>query len=96
MAWTWFNDTKPKARKKYGCDLCGRKIQIGEKHIARRGADNGEAFTNRMHLDCEDVTRKNSWDESDWECCDINEFLKELDAYRIEQYFKGVKNDSHA
>ena len=66
MSWHHFEDTKPKARKLYYCDICGEEIQPGEVHVARRGAGEGRVVTSRMHLDCEMLSKR--WDQMEWEC----------------------------
>lgn len=76
MSYTHFSDTTPKARKKYRCYLCERTIEVGVKHVARRGADDGQAFAFRMHIECEKLTAK--WDEDDWLYHEPSEFRAEL------------------
>ena len=77
MGWTHLSDTRPKARKGHVCALCGLPIAVGQEHIARRGVNDGEMMTVRMHTDCELVTH--DWDQDDWECCiDPHAFREEL------------------
>jgi hypothetical protein len=66
MSWTHLSDTTPKARKQYRCDICNEIIEVGEDHVARRGAGEGRIVTMRMHLDCEEFSK--AWDQMDWEC----------------------------
>lgn len=77
MGWTHFSDTKPKARKAHVCELCGLSIAVGQEHVARRGVNDGEIMTLRMHPDCERVTQ--DWHQDDWECgMDHHAFRQEL------------------
>lgn len=80
MPYEHLNDTNPKARKNYRCVLCGLVIAKGELHVARRGVFDGEAFTQRMHTDCETVTQ--DWLAEDWENrSDELEFRQEKDRF---------------
>lgn len=74
MSWTHLSDTKPKARKRYNCELCGQPIEPGQQHVARRGVCDGDMVTARMHIYCESVTRVENWNSADWECYDEAEF----------------------
>jgi hypothetical protein len=65
MSWTHLEDTKPKARKNYWCDICAEKINVGEAHVARRGIGDVGPMTSRMHIECEEMTKK--WDLMEWE-----------------------------
>ena len=42
-----------KARKEYGCEWCGQKIQIGELHLNRVYLSAGDFTAARMHMECE-------------------------------------------
>ena len=83
MSWTHLGDTIPKARKEYHCDLCGLKIVVGMLHIARRGAFEGCGVTQRMHIDCEQVTH--NWTLNDWENSDESEFREEKARFFAKQ-----------
>ena len=80
--WVHFNDTRPKARKRYRCELCGFPIEPGTIHLARRGVWEGRLFTGRMHLDCEQMTRDDNWSDDDWENRDEQEFREELATWK--------------
>ena len=80
MSYTHFNDTTPKAAKDYFCELCDRKINKGEKHIARRGVFDNEVETLRMHIDCENLSQE--WDDNQWENQDVFEFRKDLELLK--------------
>jgi hypothetical protein len=43
----------------------------------------GEAITQRMHTDCEEVTH--GWREDDWENRDEHEFREEMGKRHLEQ-----------
>ena len=81
MSWTHLGDTKPKARKRYHCDLCNLPIDVGTVHIARRGINDDVPITMRMHLRCEEITRLKKWDDAYWESNDASEFRKNLKRY---------------
>lgn len=66
MSWVHLSDTKPKAQKQYDCCICDEVIERGEKHVARRGAGEGQIVTMRMHFDCEECSK--TWDIMEWEC----------------------------
>ena len=75
MSWKHLSDTMPTARKKHVCMLCGLPIAAGEKHVARRGVNDGEMTTARMHIVCEAMTI--GWTIDDWELHDAQMFRKE-------------------
>jgi hypothetical protein len=75
MCWTHLNDTRPKARKKYTCHLCGLPVPVGQVHVARRGVSEGAPVTVRMHADCEEVTH--GWRDYEWETFDEWDFREE-------------------
>jgi hypothetical protein len=76
------NDTTPVARKDHRCLLCGLQIAKGEKHLARRAVFEGEIGTDRMHLECHQVTLDNGWTNDDWENQDEQYFRMELQEWR--------------
>lgn len=53
----FYDSTTPKARKEHICDLCGQKIQIGEKYSRFRGKYDGDMFDIKHHLLCERICR---------------------------------------
>jgi hypothetical protein len=67
MTWKHISDTTQRARRRYGCALCGTPIEIGETYIRRFGYADGEASVTQMHPECEAETR--DWDAMDWETC---------------------------
>jgi len=73
--WDYISETMPIARKVYYCYLCHQPIQRGEQHVKRVGAPMiGIICTNRMHIECEQVTH--DWDDKDWEYHDPIEFVR--------------------
>ncbi len=40
------------ASKQYRCDLCGERIEAGEKYDRRSGVDGHDMWTTRMHPEC--------------------------------------------
>lgn len=76
MSYTHLEDTQPKARKRYVCELCRDPIEQGTVHIARRGIGEEGPETCRMHIDCEKLTH--DWEEEDWMYRDTTEFKRLL------------------
>lgn len=89
MSWTHLEDTRPKARKRHCCDLCGYAIPVGMVHVARRGIGDDGPCTVRMHEICEELSRE--WDEWGWENQDVGEFRRELLA---ECRKRGISSDA--
>ena len=66
MGWTHLSDSYPKAKKnKYRCSLCGLFIMQGERHCKRVGTSDGDFTSNRMHLECDDMS--SAWPAEVWE-----------------------------
>lgn len=76
MSWTHLEDTKPKAAKDHRCYLCERVIPKGEEHILRVGVNEDGFDRSRMHIACEEKTRR--WDQWEWECHDAATFREEV------------------
>ncbi len=76
MSWQHIQDTKPKARNKYRCYLCGFPILKGERYTRRVGVCDGDLSMTKMHDACESKTK--SWTHDDWEFTDEWEFRKVL------------------
>ena len=51
----FFTSTYPKARKEYKCDLCGQKIEKGEKYHRYSGKYDGDLFDDKYHLICQKI-----------------------------------------
>ena len=51
----FFNSTFPKARKEYKCDLCGEKIEKGQKYHRYSGKYDGELFDDKYHCVCQKI-----------------------------------------
>jgi hypothetical protein len=85
MSWTWLSDTKPRARKQYHCDLCGRAIEHGQEHVARRGIGDDGPVTLRMHIICCEITKLYQWTDFDFENYDEAEFAVKVDAIKAER-----------
>ena len=52
------------AHKRHQCYFCGERIEKGERHHYRTGADGGDFWSIRAHLECDEATR--DWDEDDY------------------------------
>ena len=66
MSWTHLRDTKPTAKIRHACYLCGEPIRIGEQYVYRVGSDGDGVIVMKMHVECEKATYE--WDDMDWEC----------------------------
>lgn len=44
------------ARKPHYCEICGEKINPGEKYWKGTFADYGDIWTNKAHVDCHNVS----------------------------------------
>lgn len=74
MSYMHLEDKTPRARKPYGCYLCGRTIPVGERYVYRTGVDAGTLTVTRMHAACEALTE--DWGEDDWTSHDVEEFRR--------------------
>lgn len=72
--WKHLRDTKPVARRRHRCYLCGQGILVGERYVRRVGTDDGRMHSFAMHIRCEVETQ--SWDENDWLYHDEAEFRR--------------------
>lgn len=52
----FYRFSEPVARKNHRCDDCGRRVEIGQKHLAWSGKSDGDVFTARSCKQC-DVLR---------------------------------------
>lgn len=62
------------AKKQYTCDLCGCKIEPGQKYKVQKNADGGDFWTFRCHKECDDLALKNRWYWEDDDGLDCNSF----------------------
>lgn len=74
MSWKHIEDTEPRGRKQYTCDLCGLRIRKGAKHVRRVGVSFGRLYTGRYHAVCEAATH--DWDEYEFECHNTGSFQR--------------------
>ena len=74
MSWTFLSDTTPIGRKTHWCILCDGMIQMGVRHVARRGISDGVPVTIRLHTECEAATK--GWTTDDWEYNEPSEFRR--------------------
>lgn len=51
----FYTATKPKARKRHKCDLCGKTIEPGEKYSCFSGKYDGEMFTSKHCMPCNNI-----------------------------------------
>ena len=57
--------TRPKARKRHRCYLCGEAIEIGEVHVSEASKIDGDLIASRFHGECLAATK--DWQDDDWE-----------------------------
>lgn len=74
MSWMHVEDTKPKARKRHVCLLCGFGIEVGEVYVRRFGFGDEGPCSFEMHVRCERLTAEWRWEDADWEDHDVGEF----------------------
>ena len=55
MSLEFSNSTRQTARKEHVCDLCNRKISIGEKYDYCAGKFDGDFFVSKLHTECSEV-----------------------------------------
>ena len=71
MGMEFYNETKHTAKKEHICEMCGRKIQVGEKYYQEKGKFYGEFFSRFMHTHCHnmeaefclEIDNEFSWDQ---------------------------------
>ena len=51
----FIKEITPTARKEYYCELCGGKINKGEKYIRQTYSDGGTAYTTKSHIHCSNL-----------------------------------------
>ena len=76
MSWTHIEDSCPRARKDYVCELCGLVIPRGEAHRKRYGITEDGRMSFRMHEKCVELTAE--WGQDEWDCHDFGEFRQLL------------------
>lgn len=90
----FYNSRKHIAKKEHICEMCGEKINVGEKYYRQSGKFDGEFFDRKLHIHCGnmmeefcgEVDNVFSWDEvtdyiQDNYCfdCKGKEYLEECD-----------------
>jgi hypothetical protein len=61
----FYNQTYPKARKEYKCEMCGETIHAGEVYSCETGKYEGDMFTRSLHEDCFAVLEMAMWDKGE-------------------------------
>lgn len=54
----FYSEKTPTARKEHECEMCGRAIKIGEKHVYQSGKYDGDFFSRRYHNECADILNR--------------------------------------
>lgn len=52
MSMEFYSENTHIAKKEHKCEMCGGKINIGEKYYRERGKFCGEFFDRKMHVHC--------------------------------------------
>jgi hypothetical protein len=71
---SFIQTTNPVGRRQHTCYLCGRPIPKGEQHRKHVGTYDGDFYSMRNHISCDEKT--NGWATEDWEGHDPYEFRK--------------------
>ena len=89
----FYNKSYPKARKDHVCEYCGQKISRGEIYSCETGKYDGDMFTRKLCLACENILKEfgneSGGNEFDWDwvsdwlhdtyCHDCEHGIKEKD-----------------
>ena len=57
--------TRPKARKRHRCYLCGEPIEVGEVHVSQVSKIEWELVASRFHEEC--LAFVADWQQDGWE-----------------------------
>ncbi len=93
MSLDFYNHTYPKARKEHKCECCGQKIEIGQKYSYETGKYDGDMFSRKLCLVCENILQgycsKESDEEFTWD--EVSDWLHDLYCHDCEH--GGGHND---
>lgn len=91
MSIDFYNHTYPKARKEHKCEYCGKKIEIGQKYSYETGKYDGDMFSRKLCLTCENILaeycKSKGYGEFDWWA--VSDWLSDLYCYDCEHGTKG-------
>ena len=93
----FYNKSKPKARKDHICEYCGQTIRKGEVYSYETGKYDGDMFTRKLCLVCENILceflNENGYDEFFWDW--ITEWLIDDYCYDCEHGIKEKDDCEH-
>lgn len=90
----FYRQIQPKARKEYVCEYCGQKIHKGEVYSYETGKYDGDMFTRKLCLICENIldkfARESRENEFDWWW--VDDWLNDYHCAECE-HGRNQKND---
>ena len=83
MSMDFYHHTYPKARKEHKCEYCGQKIEIAQKYSYETGKYDGDMFSRKLCLTCENILeeycKSAGYEEFDW--WDVSDWLSDFYCY---------------
>lgn len=75
----FYNYNTRTAKKEYQCDLCGEKINVGEKYVRYSGKYDGYMFDDKYHTQCKGIIDKYCRNQGEYEYDEwcVHDWLKE-------------------
>lgn len=82
-----YRRTHPKAKKPHTCEFCNKEIHIGEKYSYETGKYDGEMFTRKLCLVCEDMLESYCRDEGygEFDQQDVDDWLQSVFCYSCDK-----------
>lgn len=74
----FYNSTYKTAKKDHICEVCQRKISVGEKYEYQCGKYDGSFFARHYHIECNNVMQ-DFWNDVDTDFCydEVREWWRE-------------------
>lgn len=83
----FFNQKNVKARKIHKCEFCEKKIQKGETYSYESGVFDGDFFSRKLCLECNNMLtqfcKENGYGEFSWDW--IEDWIHDLYCYECEK-----------
>lgn len=80
-------ETRPRARKRQGCNACGGSIMVGDVYVRQRCVDEGDMWTWKAHVLCAEATNL-IWAENSYD--DVSEISRDKIRERVGSFFDAV------